>query len=83
METRKPITGSVTRVQRVGYAYEQARTASIFMFTEPLAAWLEATAQESCTMQDWADEVAQLLKSKYRTYERLDLVCNDFNPHTQ
>ena len=65
-ETRKPITVIARRAQRVGYEFEQTVTASIFMFSEPLAAWLEATARESHTVEDRADKVAQSLKGRDR-----------------
>ena len=36
-ETREPITATRRHAKRVDYEYERAGTASIFMFTEPLA----------------------------------------------
>ena len=49
-ETRQPIPATTTHAKRVDYEYERAGTASIFMFTEPLAGWREArppTANQS------------------------------------
>lgn len=43
-ETRQPIP-AVSRAKRVDYEYERAGTASIFLFTDPLAGWREATAR--------------------------------------
>jgi hypothetical protein len=47
-ETRRPIAATARHARRVDYEYERAGTASIFMFTEPLSAWREATAREPC-----------------------------------
>ena len=43
-ETRRPIPATKRHAKRIDYEYERAGTASIFMFTEPLAGWREATA---------------------------------------
>ena len=36
-ETRRPIPATKRHARRIDYEYERAGTASIFMFTEPLA----------------------------------------------
>jgi hypothetical protein len=38
-ETPTPIAGTKKHPRRVDYEYERARTASIFMFCEPLTGW--------------------------------------------
>jgi len=81
-ETRKPIAATAKHARRVDYEYERAGTASIFMFTEPLAGWRKATARESRTKLDWAEEVARLLEGKYRKCEKVTLVCDNLNTHT-
>jgi len=48
-ETRKTIPATKHHAKRQDYEYERAGTASIFMFTEPLAGWREATARERRT----------------------------------
>ncbi len=65
-ETRRPIPATRRHAKRIDYEYERAGTASIFMFTEPLAGWREATARASKTKMDWAVEVARLLEGRYR-----------------
>jgi len=62
-ETRQPIPATKTQAKRVDYEYERAGTASIFLFTEPLAGWREVTVRERRTKIDWAVEVAQLLEA--------------------
>ena len=81
-ETREPIAATTEHPQRVDYEYERAGTASIFMFTEPLRGWREATARESRTKLDWAQEVARLMEGRYRQCEKITLVCDNLNTHT-
>jgi hypothetical protein len=82
-ETRTPIPATVKHPERVDYEYERAGTASIFMFTEPLSGWRQATARESKTKVDWAMEMAKLLEGRYAKCERVTLVCDNLNTHTK
>lgn len=81
-ETRRPIPATRRHAKRVDYEYERAGTASIFMFTEPLAGWREATARATKTKVDWALEVARLLEGRYRKCSTVTLVCDNLNTHT-
>jgi hypothetical protein len=81
-ETRRPIPATRRHAKRVDYEYERAGTASIFLFTEPLAGWREATARASKTKLDWALEVARLMEGRYRRCPTVTLVCDNLNPHT-
>lgn len=81
-ETRQPIPATRRHAKRVDYEYERAGTASIFMFTEPLAGWREATARTSKTKLDWAVEVARLMEGRYRSCPTVTLVCDNLNTHT-
>jgi DDE superfamily endonuclease len=82
-ETRQPIAATAKHPRRVDYEYERAGTASIFMFTEPLSGWREATARESKTKIDWALEVAGLIEGRYRRCDKVILVCDNLNTHTK
>lgn len=82
-ETRQPIEATNKNPQRVDYEYERTGTASIFMFTEPLAGWREATARPQRTKVDWAFEVADLLEGPYADCEKITLVCDNLNTHTK
>lgn len=82
-ETRKPIRATKKHPRRVDYEYERAGTANIFMFTEPLSGWREATARVSKTKVDWAIEMARLLESRYAKCEKVILVCDNLNTHTK
>lgn len=81
-ETRQPIPATKRHAKRIDYEYERAGTASIFMFTEPLAGWREATARASKTKTDWAVEVARLLEGRYKKCPTVTLVCDNLNTHT-
>ncbi|MDP6722736.1 MAG: IS630 family transposase [Pirellulaceae bacterium] len=82
-ETRTPIRATKKHPKRVDYEYERAGTATIFMFTEPLSGWREATARVSKTKIDWAIEMAKLLESRYAKCEKVILVCDNLNTHTK
>jgi hypothetical protein len=82
-ETRKPIEATAKHPKRVDYEYERAGTASIFMFTEPLAGWREATARQRRTKSDWAIEVARLLEGRYADCKKVVLTCDNLNTHTK
>lgn len=82
-EVRQPIAASKTHPPRIDYEYERAGTASIFMFTEPLSGWRQATARPQRTKADWAVEVAALLQGRYADAERIILVCDNLNTHTK
>jgi hypothetical protein len=81
-ETRQPIPATRRHARRMDYEYERAGTASIFLFTEPLASWREATARDSKTKLDWAIEVARLMEGRYRNCPQVTLVCDNLNTHT-
>jgi hypothetical protein len=82
-ETRTPIKVTAKHPRRVDYEYERAGTASIFMFSEPLSGWRQATARESRTKVDWALEIATLLEGRYAKCPRVTLVCDNLNTHTK
>lgn len=82
-EARTPIEATREHPQRVDYEYERAGTASIFMFTEPLAGWRQATARTSKTKIDWAIETGLLMEGRYSACEKVILVCDNLNTHTK
>lgn len=82
-EVAEPIAATAKRPKRVDYEYERAGTASIFMFTEPLAGWRQATARVRRTKTDWATEVAALLEGRFAECEQVTLVCDNLNTHTK
>ena len=82
-ETRPPVAATKARPRRVDYEYERAGTASVFLFSEPLAAWRQATARARRTKADWAVEVAGLLEGRYAECPKVTLVCDNLNTHTK
>jgi len=82
-ETRVPIAATKDHPRRVDYEYERAGTASIFMFSEPLSGWRQVTVRERRTKLDWANEVEELLRTRYAAAEKVILVCDNLNTHTK
>ena len=82
-ETRTPIPATKGHAKRVDYEYERAGTASLFMFTEPLAGWRQVSVRATRTKADWATEMAALLEGRYASCERVILVCDNLNTHTK
>jgi hypothetical protein len=82
-ETRPSIPATKDHPERVDYEYERAGTASIFMFTEPLAGWREVAVRETKTKIDWAVEMARLLEGRYAQCEKVILVSDNLNTHTK
>ena len=82
-ETRAAIEATKDHPKRVDYEYERNGTASIFMFTEPLSGWRQATARPQRTKVDWALEMAALLDTRYKKARKVILVCDNLNTHTK
>ncbi len=82
-ETRVPIPGTAEHPERVDYEYERKGTASIFLFAEPLSGFRQATARPRRTKVDWAQEVANLLDTRYADVPQITLVCDNLNTHTK
>jgi DDE superfamily endonuclease len=82
-ETREPIAGTKKHARRVDYEYERAGTASIFMFCEPLSGWRQVSVRERRTKVDWAQEMEELLRTRYRAAAKVILVSDNLNTHTK
>ena len=82
-ETRPPLPATAEHARRVDYEYERAGTATIFMFSEPLAGWREVAVRERKTKIDWATEMARLLEGRYAQCTKVILVCDNLNTHTK
>jgi hypothetical protein len=82
-ETRESIPATENHPERVDYEYERAGTASIFMFTEPLAGKREVSVRDRRTKIDWAIEMEQLLRTQYANIDKVILVCDNLNTHTR
>jgi hypothetical protein len=82
-ETRKPIAATKKHPRRVDYEYERAGTASLFMFCEPLLGWRQVAVRDRRAKVDWAEEVEELLRTRYASAEKVTLVCDNLNTHTK
>ena len=72
------------RCEKNGFQYDEYQyirndTASIFLFTEPLADWRYADAQERRTAQDWAMQIKWLLTEQYPTAKKVVLIMDNRN----
>lgn len=82
-DTRTPIAATKNHPERVDYEYERAGTASIFMFSEPLAGKRDVSVRDRRTKIDWALEVDRMLRTEYATASKVILVCDNLNTHTR
>ena len=82
-ETRTPIAATKKHPVRVDYEYERCGTASIFMFTEPLAGWREVSVRPQRKKVDWAIEMEALLNGRYKNAKKVILVCDNLNTHAK
>lgn len=57
-EVRPPVEATQDHPKRIDYEYERAGTASLFVFTEPLAGWRSVKARDRRTKVDWAVEMS-------------------------
>jgi hypothetical protein len=64
------------------YEYVRKGVCSIFIFTEPLAAWRHVHASERRTKKDWALQIKELLEMHYPHAKRIRLVMDHLNTHT-
>ena len=79
---RKGFRSKKDGVQYEDYQYIRNGTASIFLFTEPLAGWRYADAQERRTAQDWARQIEWLLTEQYPVAKKVVLVMDNLNTHS-
>lgn len=80
-ETRQPLPATPGTAQRYDYEYERRGTASLFLFTEPLAGWRTVDALPRRTAVDWALQVKHLLDDQYPHAAKVLLVCDNLNTH--
>lgn len=80
-ETRKKTAAKPGQMERYDYEYERNGTAVIFMFTEPLAGERIVHVRKQRTAIDWANEIKELLDTRYPHAEKVTLVCDNLNTH--
>ena len=78
---RDPLPMRPGSKEKVDNEYKRNGTCSIFIFTEPLAAWRDAEALPRRTKLDWAHKVKWLLEDQYPEVEKVVLVMDNLNTH--
>ena len=78
---RKGFRSKKNGIQYEDYQYIRNGTACIFLFTEPLAGFRYADAQEHRTRQDWAKQIEWLLTQQYPKAKKVVLVMDNLNTH--
>jgi hypothetical protein len=53
------------------------------MFCEPLSGWRQVLVRARRTKVDWAQEVEELLRTRYASVEQVILVSDNLNTHTK
>lgn len=81
-ETRIPIPATINHPEIIDYEYKRNGTANIFMFSEPLNSWRNATVRINKTKNDWALEIKELLDVYYPNANKVILVCDNYSTHT-
>ncbi len=80
-ETRTPRAAGPGKPARYDYEYERNGAANVFMFTEPLANWREATVTERRTKIDWAHAMRDILDGRYADADLVTFVMDNLNTH--
>jgi hypothetical protein len=80
-EIRQPLPTRPGRARRYDHEYERAGTACIFLFTEALGRWRDVHVRQRRTAVDWAQEIAELLETRYAEAEKVILICDNLNTH--
>jgi len=80
-ESLQPIPMKPGRPRKEDYEYVRQGTCSIFIFTEPLAAWRHVHASARRTKKDWALQIQELLEVYYPQAKRIRLVMDNLNTH--
>jgi DDE superfamily endonuclease len=82
-DTKEPLPMEPGRVQRRDYEYERGGVVNLFVFCEPLEdrRWVDVT--EHRTKADLAHQIKELVDERYPKAERIVLVMDNLNTHTQ
>ena len=80
-ETRTPLPIEPGQPERFNSEYVRNGTCNLFMFNAPLLGWRRAEVTESRTMQDWAQQVRQLVEDDFPDAEKIVLVMDNLNTH--
>ncbi len=77
-----PLSVKPGSIQKTDAEYKRKGTCSIFVFAQPLSDYRHVSVRESRTMVDWAEEIEHLLTAIYPDKEKIILVMDNLNTHT-
>jgi len=80
--SRNPLPMQSGSVEKIDNEYIRCGTCSIFIFTEPLAAWRHTNAFPRRTKKDWAHRIKWLIDEQYPNAEKIVVVMDNLNTHT-
>lgn len=79
-ETRTPIPGGESHLERYDYEYERCGTYTVFMANEPLAGKRLVKVCDRRTKVDWAEFMRELA-GHYESAKKITLVMDNLNTH--
>ena len=82
-EVRAPLPAEPGKPLRYDTEYKRNGTANIFMAFEPLAGQRTTKVTEQRTKIDWAHCIQELVDQHYPHVEKIRLVLDNLNTHTQ
>lgn len=80
-EAREPLPMRPGKRKKLDYEYVREGTASIFLFSEPLAGGRHTSVRERRTAIDWANEIRYLCDILYPDAGKICLVLDNLNTH--
>jgi len=73
-EVRAPLSGQPGRPEKYDTEYERNGVSNLFLFFEPLTGKRYVNVTEQRTAVDWAQQIQELVDSRYPHAERITLV---------
>lgn len=80
-ETRVPVPAAPGRSARVDYEYRRHGTANLFVVFDRHRCWRNVDVTERRTLDDFADQMRELVDTHYPDAERIRVVLDNLNTH--
>jgi transposase len=80
-ETRVPVPAAPGRAARVDYEYRRHGTANLFVAFDRHQGWRNVNVTERRTIDDFAEQMRQLVDVHYPDAERIRVVLDNLNTH--
>jgi DDE superfamily endonuclease len=81
-DVHTPLPMRSTHPKRRDYEYQRRGTRNVFLFLEPKAGKRHTLVTRRRTKEDWAKAMRYLVDDLYPAAERIDLVLDNLNTHT-